>query len=480
MIRPSTAVQVAFFAVVLFRETSLFAHAESAGSIAPSPPKNEFYIDPEKGSPKGNGSKANPWRTLAEVVQAGLINGTDSPKGVVHAGDIVYLMTGNHGSIRLNAAMNKDFITIQAFEEQKPVINGLSLQNCSKWVFRGFIIENPPMVPKQHMLSRFIQCTNIIFDRNVLYSQPDVTEWKSADWLAKAAYTGVKVDGTETSGISITNNTIQNVLRGMVISGDNILIAGNTIDYYADDGIDFTSSNTIIHKNRIINHYGKVEDGNHNDGIQGWTVGGKVGTNIVIDSNYVISSDGTYPTIPLVPTGEGQDNLQGIAIYDGEWKTVVVTNNVVMVAAFHGISLSGMTDVVVSNNTVIKQDSNPKLIPWLAVLPGRSKNPPRNAVVRNNIAHRFNLAKEGVVDDHNISLYKSNTWSNSPTNTIVANPKELFVKFDPAHGLYDLHLAKGGRAVGSGTLKDAPKVDVLGAKRHETKMDIGAFAVSDK
>ncbi|MBW1809675.1 MAG: hypothetical protein JRJ87_15880 [Deltaproteobacteria bacterium] len=33
----------------------------------------EFYVDPENGSPGGDGSAGNPWRTIQEVVEANLI-----------------------------------------------------------------------------------------------------------------------------------------------------------------------------------------------------------------------------------------------------------------------------------------------------------------------------------------------------------------------------------------------------------------------
>ena len=69
------------------------------GASTPPAPKNVFYADPIKGSTsKGDGTKAKPWGSLESIIDARLINGGDPTIGKVHANDLIYLMTGNHGS----------------------------------------------------------------------------------------------------------------------------------------------------------------------------------------------------------------------------------------------------------------------------------------------------------------------------------------------------------------------------------------------
>src|SRR5271154_2201519 len=84
------------------------------GCPAPPPPTgNAWYVDPVNGSMSGDGSAAHPWHTLAEVVNAHLISSQTrgggsptystplqplNPKGVIKPGDVIYLMSGNHGS----------------------------------------------------------------------------------------------------------------------------------------------------------------------------------------------------------------------------------------------------------------------------------------------------------------------------------------------------------------------------------------------
>ena len=86
------------------------------GSVLPHIPYNVFYADPINGSMNGDGSATRPWTTLQAIVAAKLINGQDNTSGVVHAGDIIYLKSGNHGSVTLNKwygkFVNTDMITI--------------------------------------------------------------------------------------------------------------------------------------------------------------------------------------------------------------------------------------------------------------------------------------------------------------------------------------------------------------------------------
>ena len=100
--------------------------APTIGNATIKRPVHIYYIDPVNGSMNGDGSPSRPWSTLEAVLQANLINGQDKTSGVVHARDLIYLMTGNHGDIHIDPSwnggktLNTDFITIQAAPGNKP------------------------------------------------------------------------------------------------------------------------------------------------------------------------------------------------------------------------------------------------------------------------------------------------------------------------------------------------------------------------
>ncbi len=455
------------------------------GSAVPKRPVHVYYADPVNGSMNGDGSAARPWSTLSSVIAANLINGQDKTSGVVHAGDLLYLLSGNHGSIHLKAGTNNcfntDFISIQAAPGNVPILDQMLIEGASKWVFRGLTISHttPPNTSRL-ILARFNSCDNIIFDKNIVCSQTDVRSWGPSDWAAMAAFYGIYFDGTSST---ITNNAVTNVENGVYIGGDGLILRSNAVDYFASDGIDFSANNSIIQYNNVTNHYGQWNDGQHHDGIQGWSVNGSLGSNIVIDSNIVMASTGVYPAIPPQPTGIGDDYLQGLSIFDPPWTNVTVTNNVVAAAAYHGLSMYGITNSVIANNTVVNQSTNTDFIAWLGVF-SVSGVPMSNVIVRNNIANNFKVLNPGaVVDDHNMSFtynslytWSNNSWSNVSSNIVVSDPKTVFVKYQPSTTGYDFNLIKGSPAIGAGNAASAPVLDILKRTRNPLSIDLGAYS----
>ena len=129
-----------------------------------------------------------------------------------------------------------------------------------------------------------------------------------------------------------------------------MLVTGNEIDRFGDDGIDYGASNILITKNYIHDPM-EWNIGAHMDGMQGYsgtpvppakTVTFK---NVVIDSNKVIRQ--ADPKLPF-PT-----NLQGIDAFDGDWANLSVTNNVVLTSSCWGLVFSSVHGGKIVNNTVV-------------------------------------------------------------------------------------------------------------------------------
>jgi hypothetical protein len=456
------------------------AQIPTPGADTPKAPLKIFYIDPVNGSMNGDGSLTRPWTTLQDVYLAKLINGEDNTSGAVHAGDMIYLLSGNHGTVALSPYRgggkvdNTDFITIQAAPGHKPVLNRLSLQYCARWAFRGLTIEGPAAVDSRPQLIYVNNSDNIIIDKNIVRTVADATKWTADQWSALSAESAIFINLATNSTIS--NNNIRNIENGIYLRGDSLLCSGNTIDYFANDGITFTSSNSIVTKNKITNHYGQWNDNKHHDGMQGWTDTSETSTNnVVVDSNIVIGSTGTYPTIPI-PTGTGDDYIQGISIFDGVWNNVWVTNNVIAASSYHGLSFYGGNNMVIANNTLIQQGPH---VTWLGIFNSKFQVPPTNVTVRNNIANQF-VITDGVVCDHNISLTPKAGWDGTNGNTVIADPKTLFVSYATQSAPFNLALKTGSPAIGAGTLPLAPAFDVLGRKRLTTRTDAGAYAYQGK
>jgi len=414
------------------------------GCAAPtSAPKHIYYSDPVSGSMTSDGSQAHPWGSLSAIVAAGKL--PPAATAVVAPGDALYLLSGDHGSLNIDNGFNSDFIVVQAAPGQHPTLSGITMYGGSHWMFNGLTIQN--LNNGGYVFGARLDADDVIFTGSTVLSQPDVSRWTQAEWQ-QGAIAGVNASG---NCVAITNNMIQNVGSAIGVSGSNILVRGNSVDHFGDDGIDFgqgtdtgTISNLEISGNTLTNNL-DIGDGNHNDGIQGWVLNGTTGTNVLIDSNSVISQ--TDPSLPW------PGNMQGISEFDGAWDNIHIINNVVVAAAYHGISIYGAHDSTIINNTVFGNfvatngDVNDT---WIGVFSSKDGTPPVNVVVRNNISSVYSLADAGVTADHNVT---------------ATFPQSMFVKFDRTLFQYDLHPVPGSVELGFGSSLLAPGYDITGASR---------------
>ncbi|MEE9201285.1 MAG: hypothetical protein V3V45_07565, partial [Candidatus Brocadiales bacterium] len=116
----------------------------------------EFYVDPLRGSPSGDGSAARPWRTIQEVFDAGLVESQQwdqlpytqqsklVPKNTgapVRAGETIWLRSGYHGELSIVRYYNTDTITLAAEEGHTPCLSSLRIRSSSHWTIRGLTVS---------------------------------------------------------------------------------------------------------------------------------------------------------------------------------------------------------------------------------------------------------------------------------------------------------------------------------------------------
>ncbi|MDB5345270.1 MAG: hypothetical protein JWP89_3647 [Schlesneria sp.] len=388
----------------------------------------EWYCDPVNGTKSGDGTKAHPWGAFGEVVAAHTVGPT------IKSGDTVFLLDGQHGNVTLypkfGNVKNTSHITVQAMPGHKPLVSQLAVRGAAFWTFREITFAFDQPLPRYAPLVK-IEADDIVFERNTIYTVEDASKWSPEDWAAKSI-TAMSYDG---SRCVIRDNTIKNVRHGLYVGGDTIEVTGNTLEQFADDGLRFSGSNITIKNNSITDNYCLLDDKNHNDGIQGWNLTKSDMENVVIDSNTIIASTGKYPNLPLIRSGVDSQVLQGIVVFDGGWKNITVTNNIVITAAYHGISFYGVDGLKISNNTVITSCSTPKIQAWIGVFNRKNGNPSKSVVVRDNIAARFSLAGD-VKATHNLSLIPSKGQA-------PVDPSKIFKVWKPAENVFDLTVIGG-------------------------------------
>jgi parallel beta-helix repeat protein len=430
----------------------------------------EFYVDPVHGDMSNDGSPGKPWRNIQAVFDQGLVESQQwvrlpyrdgaklTPKNTgapVRAGDTIYLRSGYHGELEIRGYYNSDVITIAAEKAHTPKLARIRIRSGARWMLHGLHIS-------PEFADSFEPATLIdlgwhgfhgpVHDITVrecrVESVQDSSSWTVQDWNALAC-NGIQVDGRN---MTVRNCTFRNVNFGISVSAVDSMIAGNTVENFAGDGMRGLGDNTTFQYNTVKNCYDVNR--NHDDGFQSWSRGedGRVGggevRGVVIRGNTIINYED--------PQQPHRGTLQGIGCFDGMFVDWVVENNVVITDHFHGITLSGARNCRIINNTVIDRKVGRPGPPWIRIGSHKNGTSSTGCVVRNNLTSSLNV-NDGVTVDHNL---------------ILKDPKALFADV----AARDLRLRSDSEAIDAGSPDMAPSRDAERTSRPQGKgIDIGAY-----
>lgn len=434
-----------------------------------------FHVDPVGGSDvAGDGSAAHPWRSLAHVFDAGLIETRDWPDypyqagmalvtvnagAPVRAGDTIWLHGGYHGDLAIEHAYNTAPVTLAAAPGEAPQVRSLLVRSAQNWTIRGLAIS--PSFGGHNEQTTIVEVVghdwfgptwDIDLADLDIRSIDDASAWGPGEWVDLAS-SGVEIGGDR---VSLSDSRIRNVRFGIAVTGADALVRRNLVDGFSADGLRGLGDRGVFEYNRVQNNLiGDDFDENHDDGFQSWSVGpGGVGTGevvgVVLRGNVFVNA--TDPANPL------RSSMQGIGCFDGFFTGWTVENNVVVTDHWHGISFYGMRDSRIVNNTVIDLEDGAPGPPWIMVHDHKDGRPSTNVVVRNNLATDYSLEGDALVVDHNLEFGN-------------ADAAALFVAAP-----FDLHLREGAAAIDAGSATLAPPLDADGVPRPQgAGFDLGAY-----
>lgn len=381
--------------------------------------------------------------------------------------DTIALVTGDYGELSLKGSNRSGFITIAAAQGQSPRFTKIRITGASRWRLTGLTVSGFAATTEGTLVA-ISASDNIVFDNNALHSQPGTMAWNryvpgSPDTPSHG------ISARQSFCISIQDNNIRNIFTGVDFGGDQqnnngkfFLVSGNTINNFAGDGIDHYGSHVRILNNRITDAHNLCDNKCvHSDGIQGWVYNRlpMVNTDIAVDSNTIIAQ--TRPDLASPTT-----TLQGITIFDGKWDGVKITNNLVIVNAWHGITLNRVNNGAIINNTVAPVNTG-NMKPWIMSNRGRDDPTFGNVIIRNNIWWGKSgpppaTPTPGIIGDHNVTLPG-------------ASFTEAFVKFDLDRFDFDMRPSRRSPLIGAGSRDGAPAADIEGRPRTGA-IDVGAYA----
>ena len=398
---------------------------------------NTYYIDPVNGSNDGDGSEQHPWRTLQQVVEDGLIqyfrhaesSNPDSELIAVNegapvkGGDRLLLRSGYHGHIALNTFIFSQWLTIAAQDGHTPVLSQFRLEGA----FEKIYLKDLTMLKESYdgpgnyweadeinhnsdaclyLASSSFWGSGSRVKVNGLHvgTTTDASAWTADDWVQKSA-AGISLRSV--TDCEIVNCHIENISFGLNIeyASDHTAAVGNTIKYYSGDGCRLISNDVYLAYNTITDCL-KVDD-NHDDAIQSYSRGedNSPGTGVlynnVVRGNLIIgTTDFSHPLA---------GSPQGLGCFDGFFDGWIVENNVVIVDHYHGISFYGMRNSYILNNTVIDQDHDNDVSPWIMITDHKNGTPSQNCILANNIAYRsVSASGDNVTEAHNFVVGRDN------------------------------------------------------------------------
>jgi hypothetical protein len=405
-----------------------------------------YYVAPQGAtiSPTADGSQTKPW---GSVYSALLVS-----KG----GDTLMLMDGLHKGIKVYNVAFDSPVTIRSLNAKKARVEWILMTGAVKnFVFRDLSIwpSNLDVIERRTMIDTGSAVSDIVFDGLDIRSGVDASNypvWTKVDW-DKHNLHGFLVRGPRTR---IINNTLTGINFGIQTLGDDALIANNRVMGFAGDGLRALGQKTVVRNNAVTDCVQINE--NHADGFQSWRRTVPV-DGLVLDGNKIIEwSNGKISPLRC--------KLQGIGLFDGPYENLVIQNNVVSTSAtaYHGISVYGVDNAKILNNTVVAISGNPAKSPWLAVYPHKNGTPSTDVMVANNIAMSF----KGTSNTTNRVV--------SVANTVITYPATMFT--DVKSFNYVPKAASG--YIDTANMLYAPKTDIMGAPRPYGKgPDRGAFEV---
>lgn len=362
--------------------------------------------------------------------------------GRLMGGDRLLLAPGSHGPLTVRAgAFDPPLIISSQIPEAPAHVDLLRVETGS-----GIVLRDLQVWPKSRQKGRptlvlgLREASDIRFERLDIRGGPQAMDyygWGREDWTTTWRMKGAYLGGAD---MVLADSTITAVSTGIGVGGARAQVIGNEVRGFSRDGLRGFGEGAVFRGNTVRDCI-RV-DGNHDDGFQSWT--GRGGApdeirNITLDGNRIFEWTGA-PDHPL------RCHLQGISMFNGPYRDMVIQNNLVVIRAAHGITIKDGINARIVNNTVIQIGGAKNDRPW--IMEKRedvSADAPGN-LIANNLSTALKLA-----------------WKRGPgaRNIVVRQPHRIFM--DPSS--FDFRLKPDSGLIGAGDPSVAPDHDIDGNPR---------------
>ncbi len=328
--------------------------------------------------------------------------------GQVSSGDRIVLEDGYHGTLTIAGYAFNPPVTLTRRNGQRPQFDQLSIINSHGLRIVGLTVipQKPELVSKT--MVRVQDSKHVHLSQLSVATTRNSKGWTARQWVRRAR-DGVLLSGQD---VSITNSFIKNTRHGIIASANRANVENNVVDTFSGDGMRGLGDNSLYIGNTIRTCV-DVDD-NHDDGFQSWSVNkaGQVAKGVVrnvrLERNLI--ENGNHPL---------KCSLQGIGLFGGFYEDWVIRHNTVIVDHWHGITVMGARNVVISQNVVVDSRPGKPGAPWIAITAHRDGRLSKNSVIKNNISQQ-KLKQSGskFVTEQPGVRRQGNVVANSPQDAL--------------------------------------------------------------
>lgn len=269
-------------------------------------------------------------------------------------GTVLLLAAGDYGRLDLNGlVMPADQpLVLRGDAGGGTVITGMMLRDVQNLVLENIRFDytfTPGDSPRLRVFqvndSQGITIRNAVFDGDVARGISAVSDGFGTAF-------GLNLRGS--SRVTVEHTEIRGFYRGLTVSRcQDITIRGNDVHDIRMDGMNFAQiTGGVIEANYIHDFNRSLASRDHADMIQFWTEDTTAPSRDIVIRNNVLSSGAGWYTQSIFMRNERVD--KGEAGPEMYYQNILITQNVIINAHLHGISIGASNGLTISNNTVIR------------------------------------------------------------------------------------------------------------------------------
>lgn len=284
----------------------------------------------------------------------------------VAPGTVLALAGGDYGALALRGPLGEDArpVVIRSADPADPArFATMDLRDVAHLTLEGVVFDyvfqsadKANYRPFQIFGGTGITIRDSLFDGDVA---------RGVDPADDGFPTGFGLGIRGTTGIVLEDNEIRDFYRGVVTADSrDVTLRGNDVHGLRMDGLTFAQvQNVLIEANTIHDFKRAVDSPDHADMIQFWTNRTtEPSSGIVIRGNVLNSGLGAYTQSIFMRNDQVDRGLAGPEMF---YRNVTITDNVIINAHLHGITLGETAGLTIRNNSVLRN----------AASQGRKENP---------------------------------------------------------------------------------------------------------